>query len=846
MEIKINGKKKKINSYDNYQSILNSYALEQENSLPSFFRFEGLEASSLAPVAGDKITIEDARDVIYDLYMEDLNNLDKIQPILENYPLLTKKHIGFLWLLINYPDLETDPTPIDISILRNLDRFAFTTSQKAKETLKEFNISVEKERSALKKNLEKEKKIFTKLDTIDNDAPIISQSFQLTDISSKLVLDLPDGENLLDIFDAMTVNRDIPFIQLFYKKKRYFKVFHQIPPPDSWLAETLTERVGVIKESILFKIINAPYSKLSKPGVSFDEIYSDGSLMKSSNGIIIDVSYKVIIKAGITEEDIKNKILNSFGERISLKIISFKQTAIRGTFIVQSFGISRIILSDMIMNDDVMSYFLFMDEKKKTNPTKKVYRAYFQQGHTANIPSALMLTFTTAHDPKNMEIRISHAATLVQAESVRVILTKLLGYYKNNYDKIAKIYTDYVPGFAAQDSKYKKKEKIKIDKKTGKRALALRAINESLFRTRYPDQCQRHRQPYVVKTKEEAEKLAKKLGNPNKVMFYDGHWYACEPREPDDKPGKVYLFPGLQKNTSKKYPDFAKEEPILPCCYLDDQYDKKSSLLKRYLERIKTNEPQIESEEDREVNVTHILGANKKLPPWRYGDLPFLWTKILTFLGIEKISKGKKTFYPILRFGVFSSPDSFIHCLERAFNEEYIDASLQQRKLLASKVKNKLLENNRFAYSKQELYSLSYKTAMEYLSDSNYYIDPDLWVEAASIYYDCNIFLYKIDSQTPNGEIVIPKYSQAYLFRDLDPKKKSVFIFKYEAEGSDYPYQCDIAGLASVTEGGKIKNLDLIFNEHPIVEQAIKLLYEANEVFVISPEGYEPYTPVQN
>jgi hypothetical protein len=147
--------------------------------------------------------------------------------------------------------------------------------------------------------------------------------------------------------------------------------------------------------------------------------------------------------------------------------------------------------------------------------------------------------------------------------------------------------------------------------------------------------------------------------------------------------------------------------------------------------------------------------------------------------------------------------------------------------------------------AKQELYDYSDVTIAEFLKDKNQYVDPSLYISLVQIYYGCNIFLYVVDSLNPDGNIVIPHHSQAYLLRDIDVKKKSVLIIKYEIDGEDFPYQCElVCSLEGGVSGNKIKKVTPVFENSPIVNLAVKLLYDSNEVFIVNPHGYDPYVPV--
>ena len=129
------------------------------------------------------------------------------------------------------------------------------------------------------------------------------------------------------------------------------------------------------------------------------------------------------------------------------------------------------------------------------------------------------------------------------------------------------------------------------------------------------------------------------------------------------------------------------------------------------------------------------------------------------------------------------------------------------------------------------------------LADNEEYLAPEAFVGLLQTHYECNIFIYIVDDAHPNGNIVIPRNSQAHLTRDINELKKTVMIIKYETETDDYPYQCEVICQLDV-RGGKIRGAECVFENSELSKLAVKLLYDTNEVFVISTDGYEPYKPV--
>lgn len=836
MKIKINGKDFVVFEYDDGRTILERYSITQPDTLSTFFQIDGKDFI-LEP--GTNLKIKDVRGEIGKLSDEDLADKSVIEDILTSYPGLKKSEIGILWIKSKgKKSLE----PGEVENLRLLDKYALATALRAEASVKDFDNEVRSKREKLKKKIEGEDKIFTLLSK-QNSVPI--DAFSTEEITNQIVLKLPNGENLLDVFDAMEASKNIPFIFLAYKKRRYYKIYKHITPPDSWI------NFVPFSTGLYFKVLNVPLGKLSGRQIMLENLYSDGVWYPEDR---IELNFRV--KHGISEADMSNKIFNALGGpeggRIEYEVLTTKQTAIKGIFVIPDWVFHRTIFADLVYTNPVMRYFLFFNEKQKTVINKPRFYVYYSPNQQGNISSSLTLTITpqagtgTSTEASTLAsglavVRISHATNLQQANATRLIFSKLLTIYNDHFQQTSDVYASLIPNFGTLTSSFQKKTKKREDKKTGPRAIALRKFRPDLFGSRYPDQCQKEKQPYIIKTKEEAEELALSLGDPHKVMHFEGAWYACDPREPDDKNFK-HLFPGLKENTSDIDENYRNAFSLLPCCYTQDQYTKAASHLRLYYKD--AEEGSTESKKDKEGGMGYIVGQNKKLEPGRYGEMPFNWEKLLTHLQFEKITKGRKSIYPFLRHGVLSSPDSFFHCLERAFNPRYISSVAADKRQIVLDVRKKISETVlATTLGRQELYDVSPDDIPMILLESQVYIDPKRWVSVASSYYECNIFLYVVDSMNPNGNIVIPNNSQAYLLKDIDVTLPSVLIVMYETGAEDFPYQCEIVCYMTV-EGSKVKGVDFSFSNDPITNMAAKLLYDANEVFVVSTSGYEPYLPV--
>lgn len=854
MKIKINGKTFDVYDYDDDLTVLERYSASIADTLPSFFR---VKSKDFALEKDADIQVEDIREILVKMDVRDVSNLDKIQEITAKFPRIKKREIGLLWLM-KHPKI-LDNAKSDVSFLKFLDKSAFLSIFKAKSSVNDYKKEMTRLNKSYAAAAAVENKLLGELSAIKS-VPVEKFHLEEASVQNGIVL----SENIMDVFDAFVCSKEIPFLYMIRKSRRFYKVYTQMIPPDSWIEESLKDDKS---EGIYFKILNMPQSKLSSK-ILLENLYANAFWSLDN---MLYFTYK--IREGNSEQIIRKKITDSIGDRIDYKIVSTQQIGVKGTFEVKKINIERYIFADLVSTNPLFKRFLYLDERgtsKKGVPLTAMTKTRLFVHYTSSKKEgfgvrSLGITITPKQGTLDtLSIRVSGAQNYQQANAVGNTFSKLLGLYKSKHDEIKELYRNIIPNLvieeqhlvgddkekgdetvASKPSKAAPSKTVKTDKRAGVRAGLLREKSGStdtkgMFKTRYPDQCQREKQP-VILTEEEANAVAEKLGDPHKVMFFEGFWYGCDPREPDEKNFK-HLWPGLKENKSKDV-EYAKEFPLLPCCYTKDQYTKNASQLRLYMQE-KGAPREIKKKES---GIDYIVRSDKLAQVGRFGEMPYNWEKIFKYIGLEKIQKGPhekdKAFYPVLRYGVEESPGSIVHCMERIFNPQYKKMNAVQRKERVAEVRLEL-SNEDFEITKQETFDYTKKELQELLQDPDVYLEPELFVSLLQKHYDCNIFMYVKDEAHPNGDVAIPRYSQAFLSRDLDDTKPNVLIFKYEAHGRDYPYQCEIISSAK-TEGGKIKGAELIFKKSSkITQMAMNMFYNANEIFIVNPEGYVPYKPV--
>jgi hypothetical protein len=842
MIIYINEKPFNISYYDTKVFIVKRYSIEKGFTIPKYIRIVN---QNVFIEKGVSLTIKDVREEFNWLELENLTDQELIEEIIELYPYLVKKDIAVI-ILYNKYNIDWNKKILDsnilkdIAFLKKIDGFVFFNNIETINIMNEYPENIQKKINILQSEIN----IRNDIDSFfEKTKPISTEKFLVEELSIRYILELKTEWDLIDIFDSINVSDNIPFI--YFKPENldsnqetvYYKVYDLIDNIEPWV-----ESNKYVPGRIYFKILSSSYSSKK----NLDENYQEGVWFDNNN---IEISFK--LETNNENEYMKKNIAKSVDGRIEYKIIDEIQVGVKGVYIINDFSFNKAILADMISNSYFFTYFLFFNEnspdsksKFKTITTKERFMFHYEPKQTGSTIESLTVTITPqiAENKKWLDIRIRKATDIYQIESFKFVFSFLLSIYNSNCKSVIKDYKQLLPSteLLFENLSIKEKDKFKAyDKKSGKRLVNLKESRPGVFRPGYASMCQpKKTQPYILDPAN-VEKYREEYGA-NKLMEFEDpstkrkDWYACEPREEGEP--LIYIYPGLRKNNikSKKY---NSEVPYVPCCFGEDQYAKAGAELHKRISVNSAKQPNIDL-----VEMGHILASNKRVPPGRYGSIPFYLAFIAKNSGYSKLEKGKQNIIPIFRYGVEISPDSFFHCMEKAFNPEYSTGDLIKKKELVKNVRIEM-SNMNFAGARQELHGYTDDIIRDKLLEENRYMDPTLWHSLAEIKYNCNIFIYKISDEYPNGAVVIPRFSQSYLSKKILLNKNTVFIITNLLDSVNSDCQNEIL----VKYNNKIKGskkYKYIFQNDVFINQAVKVFNESINISVISPESYYSYNPI--
>lgn len=872
----------KVYQFDNLNSLIERYAAHKTKSgpsqkpyilpaLPQYFRFstdqQDYKIGDILDLKSDvNYEIEDIRD-IRDMQFSLV--IDTIAELLGAYKSLRLKDIISIYFVeqgnTRISIEQFNDTYESLNVNELLKEHGIRDRSLTNSRITYITISKYEKDAALqhKKFLSRAKKYETIYTELLKNKPIVLGDFIIEGTIEEINLQFSASTSLYEVFDALQASYTTPFIVFSNGETLFYKIYAHIRPIAEWL--DIGHRVD--KQHVIYFYVLDTDTKTSKLShTDYGDIYRGCVWTLSSVDEIIKLSTNLTLhtirvdsRGAVTYV---HNILENMQKTNNFNIISETQYETRGKFTIgneYATGFNKAVFADLITNSDVFSSLLYFDENSKSVLDKKRYVYYHDAGDFTGLnnyvdklasdnktsfgkhSSAITITMTdTITDvDSRIDVRVSRASTEIQIERFMVLFSYLYSMYIREKNKVIDRYVLlYKP---ANFKKYEKKATVKhIDIKTGKRLKLLEQHNPAAFKHGgYSSKCQpKRRQPYLVPKNEldkvrkqfkeaEPKELAKELEQHGLLEWptNSGDWYACYPREPDDDE-KRHIWPGLIKQ-NEKASNYDKY-PLLPCCFIANQFTKKGS------KKADDTEPEDTGAEDQ---FDRPLSSNKPTPRGRYAELPYYLQIAVENAGYTLVEYRKKMFLPILRYGVIEGLDSMVHCMEKAFNDDYSAMTIDDKKARVKDVLDTLSQKDDewLVVCKQEMYDYSYDDIRESLTNADTYIDPDMYINLFAKHYDCNIIVFKVDEQNPKGEVALPRFSKAHLSYKFNPKTETVVIVKMQSKrarvGSALGgfYQCEL--VVKYEKNG----INYVFDsKDKFIIKCYDILSKINDVYIIS------------
>ena len=726
--------------------IIENTNIEYENLLPFYIESKSFE--ELYEKVNDKLELSLENIVFY--YISLNSQFDQLEAQEAEFP--EYKGIFIKSVLDNLNTLLKNIDPDSRIDLMKIWNNRFSNILEIKNSIKEN-----------KNFVSFQEKIFQDFDNI---VGLTYTKFELEKVKFQIELDIKNM-SLLEIFNNIKLNKTVPFATTQY----FYKILKDFTPFVEWTnlfdrSKTYFDKYKNIdrNNNIILKIL------LKETKIDSVENYSEG-IINYDNVFNLKLTHN-LKKYDVSKKDLINEVLEV------INIDSYKNEKdidVNGVFYFPDQKLNKYVLTDLIMNDELFSSILTVDET--IIGAKSTVFIYFNNTKTGQMSAYIteqkvtknFLSTVNTEDKENfpigsyfLRVKISKSENIKKVEYFQSILSKLFILYNEKYPEILRFYENY--GIYTEFEE--EPEEIKKDTQ-------LKNIDPDIFKANYTRFC---RYPPTFVTDEDLEDPEIMNYEKNgKILQYNVFEFPKEttgnsfPKKYICKHNKN-IYPGLRNNPY----DNADILPYIPCCYPRDQSKITGSKYRNYY----FDEPVAE----KDMKQQGIYVSNIILPNDSFGTLPENITRLFSTVD----SKG--IYY---RKGMFRNKNSFLNCIMEALNDdtEILKISDEnERNNYLNKIRKELIEENTVC-CKQEMYDYTNEDIVNYINDVDKYFDPKLFIHILELKFNCNIFIF---TKNNRGELILPRHIKSYY--KLKNRNKCIFIYEHtggESKKVEYP-QCEL------------------------------------------------------
>lgn len=762
--VRVNGKKFKIYELDNLSSFQSRLA-DIMGTEESFLYFPN-------GITVEEIYNKKSNIIVDDLLAEIKNSAKKnssVTTLVKNIQTKVGKNkyergkdIVNLWLAYNKKlkkDVEQQgKMPLDIigNELETNKIFISSrqihTAWKQITTVKQFiELKIQNNSDSVARTLN----IFKEYDDVED--AVAYTELDIVEIHFILTLNLYNL-SLMEMFNTVKLNDMVPYATT----KQFYKILQDFIPPDDWSSS--------LDDTLMLRVHQKDYMSTSGNTANY------GKAEIQVNPINQEVTSKIVIKNeknNISRDDFTDRSLSVF-KQLDIKVNKISESKVVAVFFLPALQFNKYVFSDLVLNDELFSRLIKIDDRKKATLMKTGIYIHFYHPTTGHIKATLTEKIMVKGDStmKNVDlemfevgvpyirIKIKNAINTQSAERFQEIIGKLFTIYENKKDAIIEYYKNYIPDFGDIAPPEEEEEEILVPKQ----------ISPDLFVPGYTISCNPYRMPTIVseevalKSNKSYMKFPRDRPDDTDTLKFprDGenqHYYICN--------NPAYQYPGLKDNNLENSDIY----PYVPCCFKKDQSKKP-----KYLHYYEGKE--LSSAEKKQNN---IITTDKSLKYNQFGTLPENITRLFTII-------DPNTDYEYVRKGVYDNKNSFINVVMEALNDETNildiddeearnDALIEERLALATK--------SNAALCRQEMYDATTDEIINLIKNTDTYFDPKLFLHMLEHRFDCNIFLFT--KKFAGGEMTLPRHVQAY-YKNRN-KKRCIYV--YEHMRNEYP-QCEL------------------------------------------------------
>lgn len=561
--------------------------------------------------------------------------------------------------------------------------------------------------------------------------------------------------------------KTLPFVQTKTVKESFSNVYvfnYQATLLKLFDLTILSEHLPLVTTSNYYKVLKEfPYAIESPEDDLTMFLFIKGiRIVVYFNGSYVSPEYKVTIPS--EDKFAREYIQKLYGIR-DFKLIE-KRTNLK--VMLRSpkdvpFDFNRSVWADLIMNNNIISNTLVIDEHVKASKlSSDIYMAWITEKEIVDAPLGTVpfepqtekTVFYISEDSeydvesavyfKSVRVKIFGVRSDDEGNTLIEDLSRALGLYISLAKSIANFYNQIL------SIKIRIVPKIhKVDK------VRLKNIAGEMFLPKHTRGCQFL--PTVVSADEskELERQGYHIMQFPKIKEEGRQFYfSCIQHE-------EHIFPGLRVNKLINKDKF----PLLPCCFRVDQKTKKSKYREYYEGLTATT--------DGEGIQKYIL-TDKILKFGQTGKLPDQIKLLFEALGE----------YDVVRQSAGFSSSSILNCIFQEIRTPFVNLKEVARTRYISNARANLsrVRDSVLYISKQECWNYSLKQMREILADQDTHLDVSLFYSLIELVYDCRLVIFG------KKDFVHPKYLSAWL--RYETSSRIIIVYENyggEAEHAEYP-----------------------------------------------------------
>lgn len=778
--MKINNENFETFLFDNVESVKNRIAATKMNTLLKYLVFEP-EITSITQEGN--IVVKNVLDPV-------LNKSFLDYPLsTQNYKRIRREDFERFFIVTNTTLLKTTNEQFLKALLITMRNFTLDP-EKVWNDRKIILKSFDDELNELKLNVQEHTKLSLEFERIPE---IAYTTFETT--NAQFTVDFgPTNMSMSELFNMIQVTKYVPYINM----DNFYKIYFDFVPSREW---TTLQTKNVILMKVDCEIqtelrsFKNPFKKFTN--AAFTILENEGGPNQLIATMDMNVGYR-----NVQRKEFIRRVFASLNMKGTLNtaIKNIQEISIVGYCSFPNQTMFIPVFSDLIMNNLYFYPLIAINESIRASKTKlNIY--LHMVGNGMDSTSLMMKTtekpnmYGMANEgEKYIRSRIK-TKTLKDVLNYQKMIARFFTLYNNEKNNISTVYKEFLPNFL--------KDENMLKKKITKNEMGLRSIAPELFLPNYSRKCLKR--PTIISDNEalEYERTGEK-----QVMYFPywgeskKHNYVCN--------HDTHPYPGLRDNQLENKETY----PFLPCCYSKDQKKRKGSKYRHYYER--------EDLKKRHQQSQDLYITSKILPAGISGMLP----KNIKDLFSLFESNPK---YKFIRIGMNKTKHSLLECVLVAKNR-YNSLDPKARGPLILAEKNKLAVEKYAMAAKQELYNESIEDIIQKILNDD--MNAAEFVHLMEEAFDCNIFVFVSDDRQPNGELIIPKHTQAYF--KMKPTKDTILIYQHEGSESDNAFrpQCELIARVDVDGGGVKKNTYLFNPNNEVIIKLWSIFRKLNRSFI--------------